>query len=247
MFKKSIARKEIAKGWAWMRKQYPAAAEDAKKWVAENKEDMKQVDRILYDSENKYYNHSGFVTPEEAETQQSLDPEDYLPEEVKERIYDDKAWFVRYKYLPKDFDGNADMHLQKEIVEGLHELTELQREVIFRNVVNGEDVSAIAKEKDCSARNIRDIRVRALKALRVAATKGKPGEGYPDAVLFAFWGILVMAAIAILLVPDSAEPWMRAAVFIALPIVTVVSAIVLIHKSWRAGRIRRFLTLFRKK
>ena len=243
------AKKEIAEGWKWMRHQNPDAAKDAEAWVKENKEDMKEVDRMLYRSDERHYGKTSKLHTEDAHSiasdKKHMDSDAHLTQAERDRIYDDHA------YIPNEFyrEGTDDdmVRLPAVLAKKMGDLTDLQREVIFRNVINGESTSTIAKEKDCSARNIRDIRARALKVLRIAATKGKPGEVYIDTAIYILWSVLVMAAIAMLLVPDSAEQWMRTAVFIALPIVTVVSAIVLICKSWRSERIRRYLTLLRKK
>ena len=200
---------------------------------------------MLYRSDERYY---GKTTNLQAENVRSngIDTDMPLSKEERDRIYEDHVR-IPNEFVPEGSNADTELRLPKEIAEGLDELTDLQREVIFRSIVNEENVSVIAKEKDCSARNIRDIRARALKVLRAAATKGAPGTGYPDAVLFAFWGVLVMAVAALLLVPDSAEPWMRTAVFVAFPIVTVIAGIVLIRNLRRSPRIRKNLESFEKK
>lgn len=184
------AKKEIAQGWKWMRKQDSDAAAEAERWAEEHKEDMKEADRVLYRSDESYYGKTVSLDPEDAESMDDEtgypDPEAFLPEGVRDRIYDDHA-YVKNPYLPKDSESGDALYLSKGIVAGLHDLTDLQREVIFRNVINGEDVSSIAESKKCSTRNIRDIRNRALKALR-AATTGEAGSGSPDAALFVLWG-----------------------------------------------------------
>lgn len=48
------AKKEIAQGWKWMRKQDSDAAAEAERWAEEHKEDMKEVDRVLYRSDESY-------------------------------------------------------------------------------------------------------------------------------------------------------------------------------------------------
>lgn len=121
------------------------------------------------------------------------------------RIYDDRA-YVKNSYLPKNSESGYTLYLSKSIVAGLHDLTDSQGEVIFRNVINGEDVSSIAESKKCSARNIRDIRNRALKALR-ATIASEAGSGSLDAVLFALWALLFGAAAYLLLVPGVAAVW----------------------------------------
>lgn len=118
--------------------------------------------------------------------------------------------------------------------------------MIFRNVIGGEDVSKIAEEKDCSARNIRDIRARALKELRTAATAGKPGVGYPDAVVLILWSILVLAAVILLFVPNAVEPWECTVIFVGAGIATIG---VLCRQIWRRRRSIKSTRrkLFRKK
>jgi hypothetical protein len=129
---------EVAEWWRWMRRQNPSETEKAQQWVQENPDEMKKLDRMLYRSAEKYYAKNISLSPADAETMDAADnysePDAFLPEDVRDRIYDDQAWFVREKYLTKEFDGDPALHLQKEIVEGLHQLTELQREIIFRNI-----------------------------------------------------------------------------------------------------------------
>lgn len=208
------------------------------------------VDRMLYRKDERYYGKTSKLHAEDAHSiasdKKHIDTDAHLTQAERDRIYDDHA-YIPNEFYREDTDDDDMVCLPTVLAKGMGDLTDLQREVIFRSVINDESTSTIAKEKDCSPRNIRDVRVRALKALRIAATKGKPGEGYIDAAIYILWSVLVMAAIAILLVPDSAEPWMHTAVFIALPIVTVVVAIMLIHKLRRSGRIRRYLSSFRKK
>lgn len=150
-----------------------------------------------------------------------------MPQLARDRIYEDHVRIPNEFYREGSDDDNM-IRLPKELAEGLQELTDLQHEVIFRNVINGEPASVIAQEKNCSARNIRDVRARALKALRAAAMKGSPGIGYPDVALFILWSILICAAGYFLLAPDTVEAWIRAVVFIALPIVTVASIVLVV-------------------
>ena len=88
------------------------------------------------------------------------------------------------------------MYLPKNIAEGLHELTELQREVLFRTVVNRESTESVARDKNCSSRNIRDIRTRALDYLRKRAMGDKRGD-MPTTALFVI--IILLAAAYFLL------------------------------------------------
>ena len=70
---------------------------------------------------------------------------------------------------------------------------------------------------------------------------------YSNVVICAFWSILAIAAIAILFVPDAAEPWQRTGALIALPIVTVVAGIALIRKLRLQESICKLLSLLGKK
>lgn len=227
------AKKEIAEGWKWMRQQNPGAAKDAERWVEVNREDMKEVDRMLYRSDERYYGKTSNLRAETAHAiasdKKHIDTDAHLTQAERDRIYEDHAQ-IPNEFYREGTDDDDTIRLPKELAEGLQELTNLQREVIFRNVINGESTSVIAAEKECSARNIRDIRARALKSLRVDAMKGRPGTGYPDAALFILWFLLACAAVYLLCVPDAVEAWIRAAVFIALPIVTVASVCVIVHK-----------------
>lgn len=84
------AKKEIAQGRKWMRKQDSDAAAEAESWAAEHKEDMKEVDRILYRSDDSYYGKTVSLDPEDAELIDMddeagyLDPEAFLPEDVRD-------------------------------------------------------------------------------------------------------------------------------------------------------------------
>ncbi|MEI3515277.1 MAG: hypothetical protein V8Q37_06515 [Angelakisella sp.] len=63
--------------------------------------------------------------------------------------------------------------------DALRESTELQREILSRTVINGESTESVAQDKQCSSRNIRDIRARALRQIR-AKIKRHEGYGRPD-------------------------------------------------------------------
>ena len=86
-----------------------------------------------------------------------------------------------------------------------------------------------------------------MKVLRIAATKGQPGLGYPDTALFILWLLLLGMAVYLFFVPSALAAWLRTIVFIALPIVTVVAAIALIHKLRQISRIRKHLSSLREK
>ena len=128
------AKKEIAEGWKWMRHQNPNAAKDAEAWVKENKEDMKEVDRILYRSDEHYYGKTSKLHAEDAHSiasdKKHIDTDAYLTQAERDRIYDDHA------YIPNEFyrEGTDDddmVRLPNELAKGVDKLTDLQREVIF--------------------------------------------------------------------------------------------------------------------
>lgn len=62
------AKKKIAEGWSWMRRQNPAAAKQAEVWAKENKEDMKELDRILYRSDKRHYGKTSNLQFDSAES-----------------------------------------------------------------------------------------------------------------------------------------------------------------------------------
>lgn len=171
-FMKTQSYREIQAGWRWMKNTDPEAAAAAKQWIEDHPEEWNEIERILYYSEANFHKRIAFDDLENAEMKQyiPLNQEAFLPEEVRNSIYQDKCWFDRSKYLPEESDEDPDMYLNVKIVAGLHELTELQREILFRNIINGESTESIARDKQCTSRNIRDIRKRALKQLRSRVT-----------------------------------------------------------------------------
>lgn len=193
-YKETQSYKEISAGWAWIREMDADAAEAAQRWADEHKEEMKQLDRILYYSEQKY--NKLFVSDDvegaELKLPVSLDTEQFLPEAVRDRLYNDKRWFERARYMPEETDAEEALYLQKEVADALHELTELQREVLFRNVINRESTESIARDKNCSARNIRDIRGRALKFLR-----SKVSDRHGNLPMPLLLAVLIIAVIAL--------------------------------------------------
>ena len=129
-------------------------------------------------------------------------------------------WFDRAKYLPEGSDEDPLMYVRKEIDEGLRELTELQREVLFRTVINGESTESVAQDKQCSSRNIRDIRTRALRQIR-AKIKRREGYGRPGVAIII---LLFMLLVGVPLVCWgeqlwTAYPWLE-------PVAAVLSALV---------------------
>ena len=203
----------------------PEVAAAADRWVAEHPEEWKELEHMLYYSEANFHKRVAPNTLEDAEMKQPLtyNPEAFLPEEVRNAIYDDMRWFDRAKYLPEGSDEDPLMYLSKELADGLHELTELQREILFRTVINGESTESVARDKQCSSRNIRDIRIRALRQLRSKITRHE-GTGTPAVLFIVFIGLLVayfgieIIAKRLPLIP----PWLKyvgcavAAIFLAL-------------------------------
>ena len=164
----------------------PESAAAAKQWVEMHPEEWAEAEHMLYYSEAKYRRQ---VSPESLEDAEkihdgSFDAEAFLPEEVRNSIYQDRCWFDRSKYLPEESDEDPFMYLDVRLIEKLKSLTELEREVLFRNVINGESAESIAQDKQCTSRNIRDIRSRALRQLRAGYIKHE-GIGYIDTKLIA--------------------------------------------------------------
>ena len=190
-FKDTQSYKELQADWRWIHSMDPEVAAAADQWVAEHPEEWKGLEHMLYYSEASFHKRVAPDTLEDAEMKQpsSYNPEAFLPEEVRNAIYDDHRWFDRAKYLPEGSDEDPLMYVSKELAEGLHELTELQREILFRTVINSESTESVARDKQCSSRNIRDIRNRALRQLRSKITKHE-GYGKPGLVIIIFIGLL---------------------------------------------------------
>ena len=186
-FKDTQSYKELRSDWRWIHEMDPEAAAAADQWVKEHPEEWKELEHMLYYSEANFHKRVAPDTLEDVDIKQpiSYNPEAFLPEEVRNAIYDDMRWFDRAKYLPEGSDEDPLMYVRKEIDEGLRELTELQREVLFRTVINGESTESVAQDKQCSSRNIRDIRARALRQIR-AKIKRHEGYGRPDVAIIIF-------------------------------------------------------------
>ena len=200
-FKDTQSYKELQADWRWIHSMNPEAAAAADQWVKEYAEEWKELEHMLYYSEANFHKRVAPDTLEDVDIKQpvSYNPEAFLPEEVRNAIYDDMRWFDRAKYLPEGSDEDPLMYVSKELAEGLHELTELQREVLFRTVINGESTESVARDKQCSPRNIRDIRARALRQLKSKITK-REGSGSPAVLIFVlltlfacYFGIEVVA------------------------------------------------------
>ena len=218
---KSYKEKYQESYWRWMRNTDPEATELAMKWAEEHAEEMDQLDRMLFNNNQNFSRHNYPTEPSKLEYMEKVasfvDPDDYIPEDVLDRLYDDKRWFVRARYMPEGMDKEDSLYLPAELVEGLHELTELQREVLFRTVINGEAVASVAEDRNCSERNIRDIRTRAIEHLRKKTnvdTRGSISVGMFARLiaLFALVGGLVYLV----------RPYLeRIPEWIAIPIVVV--------------------------
>ena len=201
----------------------PEAAAAADQWVKEHPEQWKELEHMLYYSEANFHKRVAPDTLEDVDIKQprSYNPEAFLPEEVRNAIYDDMRWFDRAKYLPEGSDEDPLMYVRKEIDEGLHELTELQREILFRTVINGESTESVAQDKQCSSRNIREIRARALRQIR-AKIKRREGYGRPGVVIII---LLFMLLVGVPLICWGERlwvmyPWLE-------PVAPVLSALVM--------------------
>lgn len=221
-FKDTQSYKELQADWRWIHSMDPEAAAAADQWVKEHPEEWKELEHMLYYSEANFHKRVAPDTLEDVDIKQpiSYNPEAFLPEEVRNAIYDDMRWFDRAKYLPEGSDEDPLMYVRKEIDEGLRELTELQREVLFRTVINGESTESVAQDKQCSSRNIRDIRARALRQIR-AKIKRHEGYGRPDVAIII---LLFMLLVGVPLVCWgeqlwTAYPWLE-------PVAAVLSALV---------------------
>lgn len=108
----------------------PEAYAEAMQWLNAHSTDIKQLDNLISSSERKARRHKDFTSLEDADRIRTLsyDPEAVLPAEVRHLLYDDMRWFNRAAYMPKNSDEDNLLYLDKKIVEGLHELTEQQRE-----------------------------------------------------------------------------------------------------------------------
>lgn len=150
-FKDTQSYKELQADWRWIHSMDPEAAAAADQWVKEHPEEWKELEHMLYYSEANFHKRVAPDTLEDVDIKQprSYNPEAFLPEEVRNAIYDDMRWFDRAKYLPEGSDEDPLMYVRKELDEGLRELTELQREILFRTVINGESTESVAQDKQC--------------------------------------------------------------------------------------------------
>ena len=98
-FRKSQSYKELQADWRWIHSMDPEATAAADQWVKEHPEEWKELERVLYYSEANFHKRVALDSLEEAEMKQpiSYNPEVFLPEEVRNAIYDDMRWFMEHK------------------------------------------------------------------------------------------------------------------------------------------------------
>ena len=222
----------------------PESAAAAKQWVEAHPEEWAEAEHMLYYSEAKYRRQVSLESLEDAEKihDGSFDAEAFLPEEVRNSIYQDRCWFDRSKYLPEESDEDPLMYLDVKLVEKLKGLTELEREVLFRNVINGESTESIAQDKQCTSRNIRDIRSRALRQLRAGYGK-REGSGYIDTMLIATLAALLIGCGLMVLV--RLYPWLEY-VFGAIALSIFIITFPRIRERETENRLRRHWDSLRK-
>ncbi len=236
-FMKTQSYREIQEGWRWMKDADPEAAAAAIQWTKDHPEAWKEIERMLYYSEANFHRRFAFDELEDAEMKQppAYNPEAFLPEEIRNSIYQDKCWFDRSEYLPEGSDEDPFMYLNVDLVEKLKGLTEFQREVLFRNVINGESTESIAQDKQCTSRNIRDIRSRALKQLRTKSAVHE-GSGYTSFVVFVILAMLAVIFGLKILAPI--YPWL---VYVVGAI--LVLTCILIYPHYRENEVAGLLRL----
>ena len=105
-FKDTQSYKELQADWRWIHSMDPEAAAAADQWVKEHPEEWKELEHMLYYSEANFHKRVAPDTVEDVDIKQPLsyNPEAFLPEEVRNAIYDDMRWFDRAKYLPEGSD-----------------------------------------------------------------------------------------------------------------------------------------------
>ena len=102
-FKDTQSYKELRSDWRWIHSMDPVAAAAADQWIAEHPEEWKELEHVLYYSEAKFNRLTDTTPLEESAIKQpvSYNPEAFLPEEVRNAIYDDMRWFDRAPYMRK--------------------------------------------------------------------------------------------------------------------------------------------------
>ena len=90
-FKDTQSYKELRSDWRWIHSMDPAAAAAADQWIADHPEEWKELEHVLYYSEAKFNRLTDTAPLEESAIKQpvSYNPEAFLPEEVRNAIYDD--------------------------------------------------------------------------------------------------------------------------------------------------------------
>ena len=96
-FKDTQSYKELQADWRWIHSMDPEAAAAADQWVKEHPEEWKELEHMLYYSEANFHKRVAPDTLEDVDIKQpiSYNPEAFLPEEVRNAIYDDMRWFDR--------------------------------------------------------------------------------------------------------------------------------------------------------
>lgn len=103
-FKDTQSYKELQSDWRWIHSMDPEAATAADQWVKEHPEEWKELEHMLYYSEANFHKRVAPDTLEDVDIKQprSYNPEAFLPEEVRNAIYDDMRWFDRRSICQRD-------------------------------------------------------------------------------------------------------------------------------------------------
>ena len=103
-FKDTQSYKELQSDWRWIHSMDPEAAAAADQWVKEHPEEWKELEHMLYYSEANFHKRVAPDTLEDVDIKQpiSYNPEAFLPEEVRNAIYDDMRWFDRRSICRRD-------------------------------------------------------------------------------------------------------------------------------------------------
>ena len=91
-FKDTQSYKELQSDWRWIHSMDPEAAAAADQWVKEHPEEWKELEHMLYYSEANFRKRAAPDTLEDLDIKQprSYNPEAFLPEEVRNAIYNDR-------------------------------------------------------------------------------------------------------------------------------------------------------------
>ena len=103
-FKDTQSYKELQSDWRWIHSMDPEAAAAADQWVKEHPEEWKELEHMLYYSEANFHKRVAPDTLEDVDIKQprSYNPEAFLPEEVRNAIYDDMRWFTGRSICQRD-------------------------------------------------------------------------------------------------------------------------------------------------